>query len=233
MDINKNIFYTVVTVALSLFIWKGVQLLHGYNRYISTNGLSLRTVESDSAALTIIISNETDEIAAAQEKRAADKKEVLNFLQAQGFDTESISEDAPSIGRNTSGEHRIEGTKKYVISDKIVVKTNKVQLVEKSLSLAPLIDKGLDVTPTVTYHYSGMDKLRVEMVNEAAADSQNRAEQIAKTTNVKISGLRHLSTGSFMVLPEGSTREYSYDDGQYTLRKVVRVVVHGTFDLVS
>jgi hypothetical protein len=153
-----------------------------------------------------------------------------------GFEEKSISETSPKIKPNIQSYNdavKAGSLKKYTIHDGFVVRTDNVELVEKSLNLAQLINKGIEAQSTVEYYCSDMDKLRVELVEEAAADSQNRAKQIARITGVKIVKLRNLSTGLFSIMAEDelAPREYYYDDGVHSIQKNVRVVVHGTFDI--
>jgi hypothetical protein len=232
VDINKNIFYTVMMLIFAVSAWKFGDFISHLTRNISTNGLSERTVKSDSAVWAITIVNETDDIASANGKRAADKQELMDFLLKSGFETSSISEMSPQIDSNVKNDDTVKPAKKYTIHDKFVVRTDKVQLVEKSLNLAQLVDKGIEVRSTASYYYSGLDKLRVEMVDDAAADSQNRAKRIAETTGAKLLGLRHLNTGSISITADdASSANKNTCDGEHSAVKRIRVVVHGTFDI--
>ncbi|MDR2667100.1 MAG: SIMPL domain-containing protein [Holosporales bacterium] len=204
---------------------------------ISVNGLSDRIIMSDVAKWTISIINDADSLKEIQEKRKSDKTAVGNLLLQLGFSNEEIKEGTTSVVDQLNDMKRDEGKKKYRIVDTITMESRNVELVEKSISeVSKLVDDGIRAEGSVSYHCKNLDEIRVSMIEEATKDAINRAERIANSSNVTLSKLRNISTGTFTMFPEdaSSERDYSsWDESERTARKRIRVVAHATFDLKS
>ena len=70
------------------------------------------------------------------------------------------------------------------------------------------------------------------MLQEAAKDSETRAQKIAETFGAKIIGLRNFTSGKFSISAEDAavTSDNEWYE-EYSLNKRLRVVVTGTFNL--
>ena len=165
-----------------------------------------------------------------------DKTAVLKFLKDEGFSNDEISaiiSDIEDKLRYASGEG-MEKKLRFEMSDIIVIKTQNLDQIKKSRpKLNELMEQDIRIKNDVKYYYKDIDKLRVEMVNEAAKDSENRAKNVAGSVGSKITGLRSLSCGNFSIVSDDSsiTSEGDWNEGADSIDKRVRVVVHGTFNL--
>ncbi len=236
MNITKNLLFLASLISITSIGYKGLDLIKSNNSYISTNGLSVRHVASDEAIWNITIINESDALKDAQEKLKKDKNFVLEFLKKCGFSTDEVSEGAIKIEdrlRYSSSKDMGE-KKRFEIRETVSIKTQNLNLIEKSLTkLSELIEKNIQIEDSAKYFYKNLDKLRVEMIKEATKDSQNRAKNVAESINTQISGIRNLSTGNFSIMSEDSsaTSENDWTEGENSVKKKIRVVVHGTFNL--
>ncbi len=122
----------------------------------------------------------------------------------------------------------------YNIAQDIYVVTDKVHEVEK-LVLAPaeILTKGnLLRNSQLEYFYSGVDKLKYELLSAASADARRRAESIAVASGLKVGAIRQARSGVFQITEPYSTEVQSY--GVYNTAspdKQIRVTVHVTFEL--
>jgi hypothetical protein len=219
--------------------YKGVSVveknLDRATSYISVNGVSDKFIISDLAKWNIFVTNETDSLKDIQDKRKLDKAAVVNLLLQLGFTDSEIRDGTTSIVNQLKDMKADQGKKKYVVTDTVAVNSQNVALVEKSISeVSKLIDEGIYAEGSVSYHNKNLDKIRVEMIEEATKDAQNRAENIAKSSNITLLKLKNISTGSFSIFAEDTSpaTEYAgWSEGESTARKRIRVVVHATFNV--
>ena len=234
MELGKYGICLLGIAVFGIIGYQAIEVIENNGKYIATNGLADRVVKSDSAKLTLSIVNETDSLKDVQTKRKSDKKIVIDFLLNCGFKSEEIKDGSINIEDQFRYFDKVEGKKKYKVTDYIVIETKNVDLTKKSLSeISSLIDKDVCVENSVKYFYKDIDKLRIEMIEDAAKDSKVRADHIAKTSGNKVIGLRNFSTGKFSIFSEDSstTSENDCSDGENSVMKRIRVVVKGSYDI--
>ncbi|MDR2075300.1 MAG: SIMPL domain-containing protein [Holosporales bacterium] len=233
---GKYVIY-LLGIAAFLFIgYKAVEVVDKSKFYISTNGLSDKIVKADYAKWSISIVDETNSLKDTQEKRKSDKKIVVDFLKKCGFKESEISEGGVRIEDQLrwSSEGEKNSKKKYSITDYFFVQTPNVDLVEKSATkISQLMDQNIRIENNrVKYLYKDFEKLRIEMIEEAAKDSRNRADHIAKTSKRKIIGMRNFSTGRFSILAEDTSAESDRGwESESSIIKRVRVIVSASYDI--
>lgn len=213
----------------------GISAIKTRDSFISTNGLSTRIVESDLAQMRITISNETNNVKEIQYKRQQDIKTVMEFLEGKGITKDNVTNTDCSIEDMLRWTDNIKDKKKYKISDNIYIKSNNVYLIKEISQIlsSEFMENGIVIDINVTYLYKGLDALRIDMIKEATEDSQTRARHIAEASDMTLTGLRNLHTGKFSIAAEDSsaTNDSDYTEGQNSINKRVRVVVHGTFNV--
>lgn len=247
---NKHIFILGLTaiIAGTFLGYEATELIKQRSAYISTNGVSMRRVVSDYAVWGITIKTEANSIKEAQEKLKKDKQVVMNVLTEEGFTKEEIETAESSIvdnyeydpyGCTSYRDKQVENLKdkcRFTIKDNISIKTQDIGKIKKAKArLGEMMEKNINIGDNVRYFYKDMGKLRIEMINEAAKDSQNRAQNIAESVGAKIKSLRDLYCGNFSIVSDDTsvTKSDDWREGEESIDKRVRVVVHGTFNLES
>ncbi len=172
----------------------------------------------------------------AQEKLTKDSSEVLKFLTKLGFSDDEITREVANVinkYENAYGEVKSE-EKRFKITQPIIVNTKKFDLLKQAkIKLSELIEKDICVSSKTNYYYKDLGSLRIEMIKEAAKDSQNRAIQIASSIGAKIKSIRNIATGSFSIFSDDSsaTSDRDWDEGRHSIKKRIRLVIHGTYNL--
>ena len=234
---TQNLILGIVLLGVGTFLgFKCIEAIKQNNSYIATNGLSDRHVVSDEAKWTIKITTEANAVKDAQEKMQKDQEVVLKFLKDGGFSNDEVVETTSEVSdklRYIYENTAVDKTLRFEIENKIIVKTRDMQKLKATRTkLSDLLSKDIRITDEVQYFYRDFDKLRIEMIKEAAKDSENRAKVIAESLGTKISGVRNLSTGSFSISAEDSSATSTYEwEGERSLNKRIRLVVHGSFNL--
>ena len=238
MNFQNLVLGGIAIAVIGSVSYKGVDLIRQNSSYIKTNGLSDRHVISDSAVWKIRVITESNNIQEAQAKMQKDMNDVLKLLRDKGIRDEEIMD----ISSDITDKFRWTDTPnnkmpRFEVENTIFVRVNTLGKIEKSVhqakkKMSELIEKGIRVTNEIHYYYKDIDKLRVEMIKEAAKDSKNRAENVAESIGAKITGVRNLSSGRFSIYPEDQSVPTEYNRAEErSMKKRVRVIVSGTYNL--
>ena len=229
---------SIAIIAVSAIGYKGIETQKQNRSYITTNGLSDRYVVSDSIIWKLRVEAEADNIKEAQERVNKNTEIVLKFLKSEGIKEEEItSKDPHMCDRYRNTESNKNGIPRFEALNIIVIRTKRLEQVEKAKDKTiELLGKGINIYNELQYSISDIAKLKIEMIQEATLDSENRAKIIAKTLGTKITGPRNLSTGRFNILPADLvlSSDYCYDGDEESSRtKRIRVIVTGTYNMNS
>lgn len=141
-------------------------------------------------------------------------------------------EPAPPVSYPMYGQDgRITG---YQTGQTLSVITGKIHDVEK-LALNPegLLSPGTVLRNSrLQYFYSDVERLKRELLADAAADARLRAESIASSSGLTVGPIREARAGVFQITEPYSTEVQSY--GIYNTssrKKQIRVTVHAAFEL--
>lgn len=235
MNIQNMVTGALIVAVVGGIGLKALNVVEKNNSYISVKGLSDRNVVADCAMWKITVITEANTIKEVQEKMNKDMDVVTKFLKTEGItdaeivDTYSKTHDKFYYG----GEREGTRTKRFDLKGKIKIRTNdigKVRAIKSKFS--QLQEQGININDEVKYVYTKIDQLRIEMLQEAAKDSENRAQKIAETFGAKIVGLRNFASGKFSISAEDATVTSDNEwYEEYSLNKRLRVVVTSTFNL--
>lgn len=237
---NKNLFTpAIIALGFGFFgfiVQQAIDVVKYRGSYISTNGISVKHVVSDDAVWNLNVVAEANTAQKAQEVLQEQKRLVLEYLKNSGFTENEISEEPIVMSDNFKYSDYSKDSQKARFSAIATFHINSQNLdLIKSTSLKITDLTGLHninlAENNIRYLYKGMDKLRIEMIKEATEDSKNRAEKIAETLNIKLTGVRNIATGKFSIRAEDARLNDDWDEGESALKKQIRVVVHGSFNL--
>lgn len=116
---------------------------------------------------------------------------------------------------------------------RICIKTNEMNKIKMIRGkLASLHEQNIDVSDNIKYIYTKINKLRIDMLQEAAKDSEKRAFKIADALGAKITGLRNFASGKFSMTAEDQsiTSDNEWHE-EKSINKRIRVVVTSSFNL--
>ena len=145
----------------------------------------------------------------------------ISQLQLQDFSVTDAQTNQYS-GGNTSGA-------RYVIKQTVVVRSTRPDLVRAaSQRVSELVSNGVVLSSGgeygnggPTFVFTGLNKLKPQMIGEATARARESAEQFAKDSHSSIGGIRRASQGVFEILPRDQAEGIT-EASQIT--KTVRVV---------
>jgi hypothetical protein len=96
----------------------------------------------------------------------------------------------------------------------VIVTSSDLDKVEQiSRDISSLLDQGVELTSdSPEYYYSGLETLKLDLIDKASLNSKERIDIIAKNSGAKLGKLKNSSLGVFQITAKNSgTSSYSYD----------------------
>ena len=201
---------------LGYFISDGVLKIKALDRTASVKGLSEREVQADIAIWPIrfdVVDNDLNSLfTSIQEKNAA----IVEFLQKSGFKKEGISISAPGIidkqAQGYSNSRDIQF--RYSGNSTVSVYTDDIALVRKTMDkLLDLGKQGIAISgqnyqAKTEYLFTGLNKIKPDMIEEATNNAREVAEKFAKDSNSRIGKIKRATQGQFSIRNRDSNTPY-------------------------
>ncbi len=124
----------------------------------------------------------------------------------------------------------------YNLQQTVDVTSSDINKVEKiSRDISSLLEKGVEFeSQSPEYYYTGLDDLKLSLIEQATANSRERIDIMAKQSGAKLGKLRNSSLGVFQITATNSgTSSYSYDGAFDTSsrNKTATITVKLEYDL--
>jgi hypothetical protein len=200
------------------------------DRTVTVRGLAERDVRADLAVLPLKFTASGDVLGDVQARIDADLSTVRAFLARQGYPADAVTLGQLSVADTQSREWGSQQNgPRYILSQTVVVRTGDVARVQfTSRALSELVRQGVVLQDYVgpTYVFTGLNKVRPEMIGQATAAAKTGAQRFAQDSGAALGPIRQATQGSFEILArdevdaEGSTPD-----------KKVRVVTTITYGL--
>lgn len=215
----------LVAIGISLggyFVGNSIKMRQLFDRYVTVKGLAERTVKADEAGWQISFNYADDDLSKLYQGISHAQTAAEKFLETEGFKENEIELTPVSVTDNQSSSYNTnEKVKRYTATAGLNIQTENVDLVKRVVqALGKLVEQGVIVSSsTVAYHFTHLNKIKPEMLVEAAKNAKKAAEIFAKNSNSRLCGIRQASQGQFSI--ESATGS-PYDETG--VMKKVRVV---------
>jgi len=187
------------------FIGHGLLEARAADRYVTVKGLAEREVKADLVIWPLRYAVTADELATLQRLSDESEGKVRAFL-ARHFDGDDISVSAPQIqDRNAQGmADRSGNLQRYVAEVVVTLRSNRIDEVRKANELlGELVKAGVALVQNyesrTQYSYTGLDKVKPEMIATATRDARQAAEQFAQDSGSKVGSIRNAQQGYFSI----------------------------------
>lgn len=183
---------------------------------ITVTGLGEQEFTSDKIVWRGSVVVENYSLESAYSTLEKDKKEVVEYITSRGIPTEKIVFLFPYSGKTYESQYsngnyigqRVTG---YRIEQAFTIESDDVELVESvSREISTLIAKGIQIeSQQPDYYYTGLDGLKIELIEQATDDARLRAESIAKEAGCRLGKLKSARTGVFQITGANTNEEFS------------------------
>lgn len=209
----------------------GVARVRSAERFVTVKGISEREARADLAIWPLRISAASNDLALAHGQLENSVARIKQFLARNKIDTTEVARQefrvTDAYTNQYAGSERI--TSRYVIHETVLVRSTQPDLIlAASQKLADLVSAGVVFSSGEefggggpTYVFTGLNKLKPEMIAEATARAREGAEQFARDSRTTLGGIKRASQGVFEILPRDQAQGISEAS---QIVKTVRVV---------
>jgi hypothetical protein len=198
---------------------------------ITVKGVAEKRITSDLASWRGQITLIDKDLSAGYDKLQEQFKTTIEFLKDKGIPAESIEEG--TIGTSTKYRrdergHATSEVESFSLTQSFTVETPDVDLAKRlAKESTELLRSGIDFRSYApSYFFTKLEDLKLDLLEEAAANSKLRAERLAKSAGNRVVGVISASQGIFQITQPNSTQTSSW--GMYdtsSIEKKVRAVV--------
>ena len=178
------------------------------DRTVTVKGLSEREVMADKVTWSLMykeLGNDPSQIYDLLEQK---NNKVVAFLKSSGIKSQDISINPPVITDRQADNYGNEiMTYRYKATSVITVTSNEVEKVRKLLTKqSQLMKQGIALvsneygnTNSVIYEYTGLNKIKPEMIKEATENARATAQKFADDSDSKLGKIRTAQQGQFSI----------------------------------
>lgn len=221
---KKPIITTVAifSIAIVIAVWIGGRYINktwGHTKTVSVVGKAERNFTSDLIVwkfsynvLNISMKDGYTELKNANQI-------VRDYLKSKGLSENETTFFAIESDKETeyhwdnSSQQSYYTFKGYNLTQTVRIESHDVDKIEQiSRGISELLDKGIELSNNeLSYYYTKLSDLKIEMLAEATENARNRAETIAKSAGAKLGGLQTANMGVFQITaPNSADEDYSW-----------------------
>ncbi|MEN6384862.1 MAG: SIMPL domain-containing protein [Phycisphaerales bacterium] len=224
--------------ALSAYMVSTAMIRMRQDNTIKVKGYSEKQIKADTGSWTGEMAIHSAQLSAAYRDMDANRVKVRELIDKIGFNKETKIDFQP-VSFSTQYKLNEKGNStneiyEYVLNQTVKIESNQIELIEAvSKNASDLIREGIEFRSyQPVYTYSGIEKIKIELLAEATKNAYERARTLAENSGGKAGKLCSASQGVFQITPLNST-DVS-DMGEYntsTIDKKVKAVVTLEFNV--
>ncbi|MFI5251269.1 MAG: SIMPL domain-containing protein [Bacteroidota bacterium] len=213
MENKLSIIHVVMSVVLGVSIIisaiifsKAFITARRGDRIVNVKGLAEREVDADVAIWPITFTVTGNDLGALQKSIDGNRDIIAGYLAGAGFTASEISQSIPKIRDNQAEVYGKDQQNKfrYIALTTVLLRSNKVALVKQAMENAGvMVSKGVvvvqDWQSKNEFMFTGLNKIKPEMIEEATVNARNAAEKFAKDSGSKLGRIRSATQGLFTV----------------------------------
>lgn len=252
MDKNKVIIACLAGLALicgAYLLARGFRYFSNGDPVVKVTGMAERHITSDLATTGVTISDHKPSLKEGYDALKVMRERVVAHLKQLGFQESELRisgidsdkgnlEQGQAPRQRSKEDYYYDDSKNYYgykMRQTISIESNNVDLVDKlAASMSDLLtqDLSVDVAP-VSYYYTKLDDLKMELLREASVDAHQRATIIAEGGKATLGKLKASSMGVFQIVGRHSNEDY-YWGGTFNTRdkeKTANITIKASYIL--
>jgi hypothetical protein len=184
------------------------------DRYVTVKGVAEREVRADLAIWPLRVVGADNDLTLANTKLVKSIAGVREFLVRHNIDTSQVQMTDFSVADALANQYATDRrpANRYVVHQTILVRSTRPdQVLAASQQIGELAAIGVVVSSGngeygpgssgPTFVFSGLNKLKPEMIADATARAREAAAQFARDSRSDLGGIRQASQGVFEILP--------------------------------
>lgn len=186
------------------------------DRIVTVKGLSEREVPADKVIWPLVYKELGNDPAEMYDRLATKNRKVIDFLKEKGIAEKEICESAIQVSdRQADCYDQNNVLYRYKATSVITVTSSQVELIRKIMqSQSELMKMGIALvteeygTNIVKYEFTGLNKIKPDMIEESTKNARATAEKFAKDSESKLGKIRSASQGQFSIDNRDSNTPY-------------------------
>ncbi|MFI3248365.1 MAG: SIMPL domain-containing protein [Rikenellaceae bacterium] len=204
----ESLVIAVGFAAIGLFVSQGLKEFSNDNRIVSVKGLAEMEVNADKVTWPLVYKELSNDLTTLYTKLETKNAEIVGFLESKGIKSEDISISAPKIIDILANEYRSQDMvvrDRYNATSVIIVTSSEVDKVRGIMEQqSELLKKGIaiirdDYSYQVNYNFTGLNKIKPQMIEEATANAREAAMKFANDSDSKIGKIKRANQGQFSI----------------------------------
>ncbi len=227
--IGAAVITAVGMIIMGMSIAKGIVDFKDRDRTVVVKGLSEREMKADKVTWSLTYKEIGNDPAVMYNLLEQKNAKVVAFLKTAGVSDKEISINPAVISDRQADNYGNEIMNyRYKATSVITVTSNDIDKVRQLMRRqAELMKQGIAIVSdeysgNVRYEFTGLNKIKQDMVEEATKNAQATAEQFATDTKSDLGDIRSAQQGQFSIEDRDSNTPYI---------KKIRVVNTMTYSL--
>lgn len=237
---NSNFVYGVAIFGICMIIavWLGGKWFNqarGHSKTISVVGMAQRDFTSDLIVWNLSYNVINMDMKEGYTQLKNINKIVHEYLASKGIADAEIDFKAIETTKETEYHYDNNANRSYYtfvgynLTQNVRIESNDVDKIEQiSREITELLDKGINLySNNLSYYYTKLSDLKIEMLAEATDDAKQRAKTIAKSAGSRLGGLKTANMGVFQITaPNSADEDYSWGGTFNTSSKQKRASIN-------
>lgn len=201
----------VAVVILGLSLKAGIDNIAFRDREVTVKGLAEREVPADLVTWPISYSVAGDRLSDLYDQVSRNNEIIIKFLTSNGISRDEISANPPDTYNATSNQYRSGNFNyNYSITSTVTVTTKKVDKVRELLNRqSELLKEGVAFSNSyINYQFTGLNKIKPEMIGEATKAARDAAAQFAADSESRVGKIKSANQGQFSIDDVDSSTPY-------------------------
>lgn len=221
MKTNERLFPAVI-IAIALIVCgyalrSGIVTFKELDRKVSVKGLAEREVMADKVTWPLVYKEIGNDPAEMYDRLAQKNAKVVHFLKSAGIKESEISVNPPVITDRQADNYGNEIMNyRYKATSVITVTSGDIEKVRQLMRRqSVLMKQGIALVSEeygsnnpVVYEFTGLNKVKPEMVEEATKNARATAMKFAEDSDCKLGGISNAQQGQFSIEDRDANTPY-------------------------
>lgn len=184
---------------------------------VVVTGLGETEFTSDLIVWRGFITAESGNVESGYSQLESSKKKVSDYLTSKGIESSEVVFQFVNVNKTYESVYASNGNwagqrfSGYELRQEFVIESSDIDAVENvSREISSLIAQGVSIEAMQpSYYYTGLDDVKLGLIEKASADARTRAEKIARNAGTKIGRVASARMGVFQITGANSNEEFS------------------------
>lgn len=214
--VASAIILAISIIAMGMALRSGIITFKNMDKHVTVKGLAEREVKADKVTWPLVYKEIGNDPAAMYELLEQKNKSVIAFLKSAGINESDISVNPPVISDRQADNYGNEIMNyRYKATSIITVTSSDVDKVRQLMrKQSVLMKQGIAIVSeeygnnNIVYEFTGLNKVKPEMVEEATKNAHATAQKFAEDSGSRLGGIRNAQQGQFSIEDRDANTPY-------------------------